>query len=390
MKAVALLAVSAGLSFAGNVNSTGPISINGNTGFADCGCASLSASGVWVIGPWSISGASGDGVLIENVSVPFQLVNLTVTKSAGAGIHLNNVNGGGATVIAGAQTSLQNNRIGIVIESSANLTVDGGGANPNGWGVAKNGQAGTINQNYLGAADVENSSSVTIRGWQMSANGQDGSPDWVALDPGFGHWSVGGVRFLNVTNSTIDHNSANNDTSISYSLWNSSYNRVTWNTGDYPFTVNMLLADGSSFNTVSQNDFGTADFIGILVADPLAPSSFGPTSGNTIANNTVHSSGPTGTEIKSGTAPDFIGGIVLLNTTSGNLVEGNQLSANSGTDLKWAEVTLDASSPTGVRSYPATAICNVPPYGPPFNGNLWIGNTFKSQDICPGNIPLQP
>jgi len=68
-----MLLISAGIAFAGNVNSIGPIHITGNAGFATCGCARL-VGGVWVIGPWSISGAPGDGVLIENVTVPFQLL----------------------------------------------------------------------------------------------------------------------------------------------------------------------------------------------------------------------------------------------------------------------------------------------------------------------------
>ena len=388
MKALAMLLVFTGTALAGNVNSIGPIHISEDADFATCGCAS-NVGGVWVIGPWSIAGAPSDGVLIENVTVPFQLVNMTVNKSSEAGIHLKNVNGHGASVIAGTQTSLQNNNIGIVIEDSTNLVADGGGANPNGWGIVASGNAGTINKNYLGAIDVENSSIVTIKGWHLSANGQDGTPDWVSFDPGTDHWSIGGVRFLNVTNSVIDHNSANNDTSISYSLWNSSANSVTFNTADYPFTANLLLADGSSSNMVTQNSFGTADFVGILVADPLTLQSFPLTSNNTINHNSVHTSGPTGTEIKAGQAPDFIGGIVLLNSTSSNLVEGNQLWSNIGTDLKWAQETLDPSSPIGVRSYPNTAVCNVPPFGPPFNDNVWLSNFFRTQDICPGNVPLQ-
>jgi hypothetical protein len=81
---------------------------------------------------------------------------------------------------------------------------------------------------------------------------------------------VGGVRFLGVNSSWIDHNAANNDTRISYSLFQSSNNRVTGNTADYPFTANLLIADGSTLITIDGNDFGTADFIGILVANPLA------------------------------------------------------------------------------------------------------------------------
>ncbi|HEY3291753.1 MAG TPA: hypothetical protein VGK87_16590 [Anaerolineae bacterium] len=388
MNVLAMLFLLTGLLLGTNTSTNSSIYISGNAGFAACGCASL-VGNVWVIGPRLISGATGDGVYIENVTAPFQLVNLTVNSSSGAGIHLKNVNGNGGLVIAGAQTSIQNNNIGIIIENSTNLVLDGKGANPNGWGTVTSGAAGTINKNFLGAIDVENSSLVTIRGWQLSANGQDGTPDWVTFNPGTAYWSVGGVRFLNVTNSVIDHNSANNDTSISYSLWNSSHNAVTWNTGDYPFTINLLLADGSQANTVDHNDLGTADFIGILVADPLPPTTYGSTANNTITNNTVHSSGPTGNEIKAGIVPDFPGGIVLLNSTSGNSVVGNQLWSNARNDLKWAQETLDPTSVIGVRTIPYVATCNVPPFGPPFNGNVWQGNIFVVQDICPNNIPLQ-
>ena len=79
--------------------------------FAACRCATQ-VNGVCFIGPWSISGAPGDGVLIENVTAPFRLVNMTVTNSKGAGVRLKNVDGGGATVVSGTQTSLQFDNIG--------------------------------------------------------------------------------------------------------------------------------------------------------------------------------------------------------------------------------------------------------------------------------------
>jgi hypothetical protein len=120
-----MLLVFTGTALAGNVKSIGPIHISGDTDFATCGCAS-NVGGVWVIGPWSIAGAPSDGVLIENVTAPFQLVNMTVNKSSEARIHLKNVNGHGATLITGTQTSLQNNNIGIVIEDSTDQVADGG------------------------------------------------------------------------------------------------------------------------------------------------------------------------------------------------------------------------------------------------------------------------
>ena len=48
--------------------------------------------------------------------------------------------------------------------------------------------AWTINKNLDGAIDIENSSNLVVRGWQMSANGSDHlAPDlWVHLSPGGG------------------------------------------------------------------------------------------------------------------------------------------------------------------------------------------------------------
>ncbi len=384
-----------GVVSAGNVNSIPPIKINGNADLtppgsaSGCKCATL-VNGIWVIGPWSISASTGDGVYVQGVTLPFLLQNLTITNSVGAGIHLKNISPATMTkVVTGVGTSIQNNHVGILVESSSNLVLDGGGANPNGPGVRANGAVGTINKNRSGAVDVENSSSIKVKGWQMSANGADGTPAWASFNPDVAYWNVGGVRFFNVVDSVIDHNAANNDTSISYSLFASTYNQVTWNTADYPFTMNILVTAGSFKNLIDHNQLGTADFIGIMVADPLPgqPNAILGTRDNTISNNIVHSSGPTGREVMEGMAPDFIGGIVLLNSTSGNQIQGNQLWSNLGTDLKWARATLDPMSPIGVRYYPNTAICNVPLA--PFNGNVWSGNFFRTEDVCPGGVPLQ-
>src|SRR5262249_37854504 len=162
--------------------------------------------------------------------------------------------------------------------------------------------------------DVESSSFITVKGWQMGANGADGTPAWASFNPDVANWNVGGVRFFNVDDSVIDHNAANNDTSISYSLFAATYNQGIWNTADYPFSMNILVTAGSFNNLIDHNQLGTADFIGILVADPLSGqlgALFG-TKDNIISNNIVHSSGPTGREVMEEIVPDFAGGIVLL------------------------------------------------------------------------------
>jgi len=164
----------------------------------------------YIIGPWSINTVNGDAVLIDGAKLTksFTLLNLTIAGNAAAtttGIVLQHINPAGTpgitAAVSGRQTSIQTNKVGILVQNSNYVILDGGGANPSGQGVASSG-AGTINKNTSGAIDVETSSHVTVRGWQMSANGVDGTPDWIALDPKVPNWAGGGVRFFGVSNST--------------------------------------------------------------------------------------------------------------------------------------------------------------------------------------------
>lgn len=231
-----LFLVHANSAYAGSGHA--PIVIQSDSDFTSCACVS-SGSGTtadpYIIGPLSISNANGTGVFVDgtHLTKSFELLNLTITNSS-TGIVLDHINPSGSQSVAakvyGSQTSIQNNSVGVLVENSHEVTLDGAGANPNGQGIGNTG-AGTVNKNTSGAFDIENSSSITITGWQMSANGpSDLNPNWVTLDPSISDWGVGGVRFFGVTNSTIDHNSANNDTDVSYALFDSSQNTVSNNT----------------------------------------------------------------------------------------------------------------------------------------------------------------
>jgi parallel beta-helix repeat protein len=389
-----------GLAFGGNASQHAPITIQSNQDFVNCGCVasgSGSPSDPYIIGPLAITKVSGVAVTIDGSALTksFVLWNLTIAgngSSSSTGILLKNINRITAAV-EGPQTVIQSVGVGILIENSSNITLDGGGANSSGAGIAGS-NVGSINKNFSGGIDVENSSYILIRGWQLSANGQDGSPDWVAFDPALTHWGVGGIRFFGVASSTIDHNAANNCTSISYSLFNSSYNTVSNNTADYPFTMNFLVADGSSFNLVTGNVASTGDFIGYMVADPLPKTStlatFGPSHDNVFSNNISHSDGPTGTEKKTGVVPAFLGGFVVLNGTYNNTIQNNQDWASTGSGFAWAQAVSSGTS-IGVVTYPPALHCNVKASeggggAVNLNGNIWAGNTFKTIDPC---IPAQ-
>ena len=82
-----------------------------------------------------------------------------------------------------------------------------------------------------------------------------------------------------------------------------------------------------------------------------------------------------------------MGGIVLLNGTYDNSVINNSTYASTGTDLAWAQAVPDPSTPIGIKTYKPLLHCNVTAYDgpgaqPPFGGNVWSGNTYKTIDQC--------
>ena len=399
----ALLGYHPGVARAAN-GSHAPIVIASDSDFQICNCV-VGGSGTtadpYIIGPWSINstGSGGTAVSVDGtlLTKSFTLFNLTIAgngASSSTGIVLSHINPGGqktiSATVSGVQTSIQTNGVGIVVENSSYVTLDGGGANASGAGIGNSG-AGTINKNFVGAVDVENSNNVTVKGWQFSANGQDNTPDYLAFDPSLANWGVGAVRVFGSSNTLIDHNAANNCTTVSFSLFNSNHNTISNNSADYPFTDNVLITDGASFNTVSNNVFGTADFVGILIADPLPGTAtlnqYGPSHDNLIQGNVDHSDGPTGAERHSGIAPSFVGGIVILNGTYNNKIIGNQPNANGGADLVWAQVIPDPNSPIAVATEPPVIHCNVTVSEggggvANHNGNVWSGNATQRIDAC--------
>jgi hypothetical protein len=281
----------------------------------------------------------------------FEIYNVSANGSSGNGITLKNINTGKTTIVAkvyGGHTSADNNTWGIQVQNSSGVVLDGVGVNPSGPGLASNGFA-VANTNNLGGVDLENSSNLTLRGFQMNANGSDTAPNWLTLDP-----------------STA-----------------------------YPYTTNFVLADGSSNNYVTGNDGHSADYVGLLIADPYPGSAtltqYGASHGNTIVGNNIYNNGPIPSEINAGIAPSFIGGIVVLNGAYGNTIKNNTTNNSYSDDLAWAQAIPSATSPIGIASYPPAVHCNVTAYdgpqpAPPLNGNVWSGNTYKAIDPC---LPAQ-
>jgi hypothetical protein len=159
--------------------------------------------------------------------------------------------------------------------------------------------------------------------------------------------------------------------------------------------MNFLVADGSSYNTLSGNVASTGDFIGYMIADPLPGTDtltlYGPSHDNVMTQNISHSDGPTGTEVRSGVAPAFLGGFVILNGAYNNQILNNQDWSSIGAGFAWAQAVPTPLTPIGVANYPPALHCNVTASdgGPGLanlNGNVWSGNVTKTIDAC---IPPQ-
>jgi hypothetical protein len=159
--------------------------------------------------------------------------------------------------------------------------------------------------------------------------------------------------------------------------------------------MNFLVADGSSYNTLSGNVASTGDFIGYMIADPFPGThtleTYGSSHDNVMTKNVGHSDGPTGTEKHSGAVPAFLGGFVILNGAYNNKILNNQDWASQGAGFAWAQAVPTPLTPIGVANSPPVMRCNVAASGGAggvanLNGNVWSGNVTTTIDSC---IPPQ-
>jgi hypothetical protein len=131
--------------------SRGPIVIATDSDFPACGCVA-SGSGTtadpYIIGPLAINGTTAgnsaisiDGTLLTKSFNHFNLTTAGNGSNSSFGIVLNHINPSGKNSIVaevtGTQTSIQTNGVGILVENSNFVTLDGGGANPRGAGLAR-------------------------------------------------------------------------------------------------------------------------------------------------------------------------------------------------------------------------------------------------------------
>ena len=262
----------------------GPITINGNGGFATCGCATGggTASNPYVIGPLAISSTNSEGsaITVENTTADFTITgisaNYTNTNQSQSVIHLNDV-AGPATV---NNVSANNDGIGIEIDASSNIALTAISVNKmNGAGlvIRNSSDISTMGGKYKATSDevpfhdadglyAVNSSNLQIGGASKCPQGVCNTFDY---DSGWGIYlqgttnvqidqasanadDTGGYIFDNSSNVTLQNSTAEAGGPICISLNGAKEPSGYFNTG---LVGNMMLVNGASNNTIQNDTF---------------------------------------------------------------------------------------------------------------------------------------
>jgi hypothetical protein len=261
-----------------------PITINGNEGFATCGCATGAgtASNPYVIGPLAISSTNSEGsaITVEHTTADFTITGVSASYTnvnpSQSVIHLSNVTGPAIV----NNVSANEDGIGIEIDSSSSIALTSISVNKmNGAGlVIRNSKnISTTGGKYKATSDevpfhdadglyAVNSSNLQIGGSSKCPQGVCNTFDY---DSGWG------VYLQETNNVLIDHASANADDTGGYILDDSSHVTLKNSTAEAggPICIslegekkpsgyfntglvgNMMLVNKASNNTIENDTF---------------------------------------------------------------------------------------------------------------------------------------
>jgi hypothetical protein len=309
-----------------------PITINGNTGFTKCGCATGegTASNPYVIGPLAISSTNSEGsaITVENTTADFTITgisaNYTDVKPSQPVIHLSNVTGPAIV----NNVSANNDGIGIEIDSSSSITLTS-------ISVNKMNGAGLV---------IRNSMNISTTGGKYKA-----TSDEVPFHDADGLYAV------NSSNLQIGGTSK-----CPQLVCNSFDYDSGW--GIYLQNTNKVLIDQASAN---------ADDTGGYILDG--------SSNVTLENSTAEAGGPICISLEGAKKPSgyfntgLVGNMMLVNKASNNTIANDTfegMAATSGYDIAgtpnlfYFDVCTGEESPTFMAS----------------GGEMGLGNTFS--EIC--------
>jgi hypothetical protein len=327
-------------SYASPVNQSRGITINGNSGFLTCGCATGAgtASNPYVVGPFAITSenAGNSAVTIENTTADFVLTgisaNYTDTDPTHPVLNLTNV-AGPASV---SNLSANGDGMGVELYKDSNITLDSTNVNKmvgTGVYIDSSTNIALSNGKYKATADGEppheEDGLYAVNSSHISIGGLATCPTSTPCNT-FDYDSGWGVFLQNTNNVTINNASANAD-----------------DTGSY-------ILDGT--NTYNVN----------------------------LTNSTAEGGGPICISLNGSKTPtgyfntDLVGGVMLVNGAHNNTVSGDNItgmSSLSGFNIAGGGNSFYYNVCTGLDTT----------FNPPPDGLMGSGNTFSNNCYSTSN-----
>jgi hypothetical protein len=275
------------VSWAGDIGQHAGITINGNSGFTTCGCATGSGTKAdpYVVGPWAITSenSSDAAVTVENVTADFTITglsaNYTDSNPSHPVIELSNVKPADSALVSNASANADG--IGVEIDSSSNITLSSVSVNKMfGAGVVIQNSTNitSLNGKYKATSDEvpfhDADGLYAVSSSNLQIGGVPGCPH-NGICNSFDYDSGWGVYLQKTSNVTIDNATANADDTGGYILDGASNVTVENSTGEAggPICIslngakepsgyfntgllgNIMLINGASDNTIENDTF---------------------------------------------------------------------------------------------------------------------------------------
>jgi hypothetical protein len=335
-----------------------PVTVNGNAGFAGCGCVTSgngTPSSPYVVGPYQIGSASSAGyaVLVENVTASFEITGISIgyndLVSSDPVIWLANDNPGPSSPPNEISAiSANNDGIGVRIDNSSNVSLDNLSINKmNGTGLY-----------------IDGSSNISLSNSKLKATTDRQLASTHGAD---------GLYVLDSTNINIGGVSG------------CPHNQLC-NSFDYDSGWGIYLQNTT--NTVVDEASGNADDTGGFVLDN--------SSGVTIENSEAEAGGPIcvtvgGSKLPTGYAQDSTdlqGGLFLINGSHDDSILNDSFSANLGNSISSGGNTLGGAAAYFNPCTNAFEDTTSPPS--PTEAGMGAGNVFNGTCYDKTNIATLP
>jgi hypothetical protein len=346
-----------GAEVAGAASSHGPVTVIGNGGFAGCHCVT-SGNGTpaspYVIGPYQIGSmtSSGYAVLVENVSVPFEITGISIGYNdavmSDPVIHLSGDTGTATTPIEVSNVDANNDGTGVRIDNSSYVALDSLNINKmNGTGLYIDGSShiSLSNSKLKATSDRYDPSTHGADGLYVldSSNiniGGVGACPKSQLCNSFDYDSGWGIYLQNTTNSTVDYASGNADDTGGFVLDNSSGVTVENSESEAGGPI-CVTVNGARVDTGYAKD--STDLQGLLML-------INGSSNDTFANDS------------------FAGSPALSISSGGNALPGGGASYFNACTNSFEPATIPLDAPMG-------------------SGNTFSGVCFSTTNIDPSTLP---